>query len=161
MKKIIYILIIFFSGVIGFEIKRKYVEQRNLLVFLKSLFEYMLLNISFYRNNTHEIINNYLIMQKNKNAKYAKLFKKNDNFIVFNKEYFKNYNYKKELNEPIISYFNNLGIANIDLECANLKKMISYTDDNILKLNEEIKVKGDLYFKISLALGIVLVIMLW
>ena len=79
MRVYVYFFIIIIFGLIGYEIKRKYIEQKNILLFFKSLIEYLKLNITLYKSNVDEIINNYKIMQNNKNAKYVNLFLKNNN----------------------------------------------------------------------------------
>ena len=76
MRLLIFSLIIMFSGLIGYEIKKRYLEQKRFLIYLRSFLDYFQLNISIYKNNISEIINNYLIQQNNKNAKYDKIFLK-------------------------------------------------------------------------------------
>lgn len=161
MKLFVFVLIIFIFGVIGYEIKKKYIEQKNCLIFFKELFEYIHLNISIYKNNVVEIINNYLIMQKNKNAKYINIFPKNNKIIEINQKNLNNIIFDNDLTNIIKTYFDNLGKTNIDGECEKLKAILDVINGYILKTNTDIKSKGDLYFKIILAIGIVIVIILW
>ena len=161
MRLYIFFLIIFLFGLIGFEIKKRYIEQKNTLIFLKSFIEYLKINISLYKSNIQEIINNYIIMQNNKNAKYTNLFLKNNNLNAINIKNIKSNIYNKDLKIILETYFLNLGKENIDGEMKKTESILKVLDDMILKTNEEIKLKGDLYFKILLSIGLVLVIILW
>lgn len=161
MRVYIYFLIILIFGLIGYEIKRKYIEQKNTLLFFKSFIEYLKLNITLYKSNIDEIINNYKIMQNNKNAKYVNLFLKNSNL---NANIVKNINkciIEKDVKYLIETYFFNLGKENIDGENKKAETILKSINDSLLRINKEIKTKGDLYFKLMLALGIVVVILLW
>ena len=161
MRIYILVLIVIIFGVLGFEIKRKYVEQKQILLFLKTFIEYLKLNITLYKSDISEIINNYIIMQNNKNAKYVNLFLKNNNLTQINIKNIRNNVLCKDLKFIIESYFLNLGKENIDGENKKAELVINILNEKINKSNEEIKLKGDLSFKIILSLGIVLVIILW
>lgn len=161
MRIYILVLIVIIFGLLGFEIKRKYVEQKQMLLFLKTFIEYLKLNITLYKSDISEIINNYIIMQNNKNAKYVNLFLKNNNLTQINIKNIKNNILCKDLKFIVESYFFNLGKENIDGENKKAELVINILNEKINKSNEEIKLKGDLSFKIILSLGIVLVIILW
>jgi hypothetical protein len=161
MRIYILVLIVIIFGLLGFEIKRKYVEQKQILLFLKTFIEYLKLNITLYKSDISEIINNYIIMQNNKNAKYVNLFLKNNNLTQINIKNIRNNILCKDLKFIIESYFFNLGKENIDGENKKAELVINILNEKINKSNEEIKLKGDLSFKIILSLGIVLVIILW
>lgn len=161
MRLGLFILIIFFAGLIGFELKRKYIEQRNFLIYIKSFIEFLNINISIYKNNLNEIINIYLIQQNNKNAKYNKIFCKNNNLYAFNKEIIDKYIYEKDLNSAINLYLTNIGNFNVENECVKLNAINKLIEKYIFKSSEDIKSKGDLLFKICIVIGIVIVIFLW
>ena len=161
MRVYVYFFIIIIFGLIGYEIKRKYIEQKNILLFFKSLIEYLKLNITLYKSNVDEIINNYKIMQNNKNAKYVNLFLKNNNF---NANIIKNSNNcfnDKDTKNLIETYFFNLGKEDIVGENKKAEVILKSINDSLAKINKEIKTKGDLYFKLMLALGVVMVVLLW
>lgn len=161
MRVYVYFFIIIIFGLIGYEIKRKYIEQKNILLFFKSLIEYLKLNITLYKSNVDEIINNYKIMQNNKNAKYVNLFLKNNNF---NANIIKNSNNcfnDKDTKNLIETYFFNLGKEDIVGENKKAEVILKSINDSLAKINKEIKTKGDLYFKLMLALGVVMVVFLW
>ena len=161
MRVYIFFLIIFLFGLIGFEIKKRYIDQKNTLLFLKSFIEYIKMNISLYRLNIQEIINNYIIIQNNKNAKYVNLFPKNNNFNAINMKNIKNNILNKDLKLLIETYFFNLGKEDSCGEIKKAEQILMILDKMISKTNEEVKLKGDLYFKILLSIGIVMVIVLW
>ena len=161
MRVYVYFFIIIIFGLIGYEIKRKYIEQKNILLFFKSFIEYLKLNITIYKSNVDEIINNYKIMQNNKNAKYVNLFLKNDNL---NANIVKNANNcfnDKDIKILIETYFFNLGKEDIVGENKKAEVILKSINDSLAKINKEIKTKGDLYFKLMLALGVVMVVLLW
>lgn len=161
MRVYVYFLIIIIFGLIGYEIKRKYIEQKNILLFFKSFIEYLKLNITIYKSNVDEIINNYKIMQNNKNAKYVNLFLKNDNLKANIIKNINNYFSDKDIKILIETYFFNLGKEDIDGESKKAEVILKAINDSLAKINKEIKTKGDLYFKLMLTLGVVMVVLLW
>lgn len=148
-------------GYIGFEIKRKFIKQKDFLLFIESFLNYLYLNISIYKNNLDEIINNYLIQQNNKNAKYVDFLLKNNNLKRFDEKFYETLIYKEEIKYQLNAYFFKLGKGSVESECENAKGMISFIKNEIAKTNDDIKQKGDLYFKIWLAIGVVVDIILW
>lgn len=161
MRLVVFVTIILLFGFIGYEIKRKYIEQKEFLKFFKSFLDYFYLNISIYKNNISEIINNYLIQQNNKNAKYVKIFQKNNNLYEINKKIINDYIYSDELKLILDSYLNGIGKSDIKSECEKTKAVLKSVDIHLEKTTEDIKSKGDLYFKICLVIGVVVVIVLW
>jgi len=161
MRVYVYFFIIIIFGLIGYEIKRKYIEQKNILLFFKSLIEYLKLNITLYKSNVDEIIKNYKIMQNNKNAKYINLFLKNDNLKANIVKNINNYFDDKDIKVLIEIYFFNLGKEDIVGENKKAEVILKSIDESLKRINKEIKTKGDLYFKLMLALGVVMVVLLW
>ena len=161
MKFVIFGIIVILAGLIGFEIKRKYVEQKDFLEFLISFLNYSHMSISVYKTNIDEIINNYLIQQKNKNAKYTNIFTKCTKNYTINQQKIEKYIYDNELGLRLTAFFEMFGKMNLEEECVNIKSILKIIEVYSKKTTEEIKTKGDLYFKISLIIGVVVVILLW
>lgn len=161
MKIFLLSLVLLMFGYIGFEIKRKFIKQKDFLLFIESFLNYLYLNISIYKNNLDEIINNYLIQQNNKNAKFVSFLLKNNNLKRFDEKFHETLIYKEEIKYQLNAYFSNLGKSSVESECENTKGMISFVKNEIAKTNDDIKQKGDLYFKIWLAIGVVVDIILW
>lgn len=161
MKFVIFGIIVILAGLIGFEIKRKYVDQKNFLEFLINFLNYSHMSISVYKTNIDEIINNYLIQQKNKNAKYINIFTKYTKNYTINQQKIEKYIYDNELGLRLTAFFEMFGKMNLEEECINIKSILKTIEVYNMKTIEEIKTKGELYFKISLIVGVVIVILLW
>jgi len=161
MRLLIFGLIIIFSGLVGFEIKKRYIEQKRFLNYIRNFLEYFQLNISIYKNNINEIINNHLIQQNNKNAKYSKIFLKKHNLYSFNMENINQYIYNTDLKTSFKLFIDNIGKLDEFGEKEKIINIKNLIDAEINKTTEEIKNKGDLYFKLCLAIGVVLVLIIW
>lgn len=159
--KLTIILIIVLCGVIGFFVKSKYTNQVKILRELKNYFEFLLVNISIYKNDLSKINNNYLIVQNNKNAKFDNFFRKNNNFCDFNTKNIDEQILREDWRVQIHALILGLGKSDRELECEKLKKMIDYLSEWIVEAERQVKEKGDLYFKIWLAIGVVVGIVLW
>lgn len=161
MKYIILFLILVICGLVGLCVKNKYKKQKEMLEFLSLFMDYLYLNISLYKNNINEIINNYKIQQKNKNAKLIKLFQNSNNLQQINEDFLKLYVYNEECFVAIQLFFNALGTSTKEDECEKIKQLNLGLKSYILKTNDDIKNKGDLSFKIILAIGVMIAIVLW
>lgn len=161
MKFLVLFLILIVSGLMGLLIKNKYKNQKEILEFISNFLDYLYLNISIYKNNIIDIINNYKIQQKNKNAKYVNIFQNLNNIQLFNENFVKNYFYNIDYFDQIKLFFNSLGTNIKEEECEKIKQLNETIKGYIIKTNEDVKTKGDLYFKLCLTLGVVIDIILW
>lgn len=161
MKLILLIVIIFVFGLIGYLVKCKYIDQKEMLIFLEDFIIYLKTNISIYKNNIEEIVNSYKINLNGKNAKFCNFFLKNNNLTTFNEKLITNRIYNKNLQNYLIIYFFRLGKETVDYEIQNANKILELIKTNISVTEEEIRLKGDLYFKIWLSIGIAVSIILW
>lgn len=161
MKYIILFLILIICGLVGLSVKNKYKRQKEMLEFLSMFLDYLYLNISLYKNNINEIINNYKIQQKNKNAKFVKLFQNFNIFQPVNEDFLKLHIYNEECFAAIKLFFDTLGTGTKEDECEKIKQLNLGLKSYILKTNDDIKNKGDLSFKIILAIGVMIDIVLW
>lgn len=159
--KIVIVLIIVLFGLIGLFVKSRYTNQVKLLRELKNYFDFLLVNISIYKNDLSKINNNYLIMQNNKNAKFDKFFRKNDNLCDFNEKIIDEAILREDWRVQIQVLISGLGKSDKELECEKIKSMTSYLSGWISEAEKDAKEKGELYFKIWLGIGAVIGIILW
>lgn len=161
MKLVLIVCVILASGVIGFMLKNKYKLQKEFLMFLKNFLEFSLVNVGIYKNNLSEIINNFIIQQKNKNAKYVNFFQNNGKVYTFDLNFVNEWINDETCIYELKSFFGSMGKADKDGEYEKIKREINVLEGFISKAEKQEKEKGDLYFKISLAVGIALGIIIW
>lgn len=161
MKTIIILLVVFMFCYIGYFIKIKYKKQKLYLETIKEFIDYYKTNMFVFRNNIVEIIKSFKIIQKNKNAIGENIFKNSEKIYIFDKEFAENYVFDKELINYINNYLSNIGTQNFELENEKLDLFLKYINETILKTNKEIKMKGDLYFKVFIAIGLFAAIIIW
>ena len=161
MKIFLEICIILFFGSAGYFYKNKYKES---LKTLNMLHEFACLydsNISLFKNDLQEIINNYIITHKNKNANYCKFILKNDNIYQFNMEFLKNKIIDKNTFNVIQRYLIEIGKSEYEYEKEKNRKFEQFLTTKIIEENKLEKEKGGLGFKLMLALGAVVAIVIW
>ena len=161
MKILMEVCVIFLFGYVGFQYKKSFKEKEKCLVCLLDYVRFLDSNISLFKNNIIEIINNYKIMHKNKNANYINFVKNNDSKIKINEDILNNKIKNNEIVYYIVNALNNLGMGEYEQEKEKLKKIELFLENEINKANKESHEKGELYFKIFLAIGTVVGICLW
>lgn len=161
MRYFLFVIILVTCGVIGYHVKNKYKKQNDMLVYLYDFVEYLHINVLIYKNNISEIINNYLIQQNNKNAKFNNLFQKNSKISSINPDFLDNNIFDENIKSNIKTFMLNLGKSELRHECEKIAEFKNILKSQIDKTRVEIKSKGDLYFKIWLSIGLVIDIVLW
>ncbi len=161
MKYILIVSIVIIFGYIGFKQKQKIINQKKLV---ENIIEYITFynsNLSVFKTNLFEINSKYIIMQNNKNANNTSFILKNGNLYQYNYEFLK----KSLLNltelNLICTYFNEVGKFDYDTEKAKSNEILKVLSGAKQRLQNEIKSKGDLYFKLLLAIGAVIAIIIW
>ena len=161
MKLIIIILVIVIFGLIGNLIKQRYENECLFLRYIEDFVNYYYSNIALFKNNTVEIINNYIIMQENKNANYNNLFLKNGNLYSINDKILSKYILFSEDVLIIKQFLTAVGNNEYEYEIEKIKVFLNFLkrkkEESLLNL----KNKGVLYFKIMLSIGAVLAILIW
>jgi len=100
-------------------------------------------------------------MQNNKNAK-INIFKTNSaNICEFNINLIKNSLYNIQEIEVIERYFLQIGTGNYEYEKNKNKQLLEFLNKLKVAVDSDIKTKGELKFKILLAVGAVIAILLW
>lgn len=117
--------------------------------------------MTLFKNDVQEIIERYIIMQKNKNAKYCKLFLKNNNIYSFDKNILMLYLNNKTNNEIIEKYLSEIGKNDYEFEKEKNKNFEQFMAASIDNAEKMMNTNGNLVFKLSLAIGAVLGIVLW
>ena len=100
-------------------------------------------------------------MHKNKNANNIQIIKNKDNTIAFNEDIFIQTVSNKYSLKIIKDFFDNLGKCEYEFEIEKIKTFEDFLKGEISKARENVSLKGDLYFKISLAIGLVVGVLLW
>lgn len=161
MKILFVIIIIVIFGIIGILYKRKLEDEYRFLKYIQDFNNYFSSNVFLFKNNIVEIIDNYIIMQKNKNANFCNLFLKNGNIYEFNEKILKLYILSDDAREVIKLYLENLGKNEYSFEKEKLNEFNVILKQKIEESYNNLKSKGDLYFKLLLAVGAVIGILLW
>lgn len=161
MKIIITILIIICSWIVGYSYKQRFIKEEKLLLLIKEYLGFLKTNIVLFKNNIIDINNQYIIMHKNKNANNYKIYLKNSGYKTFDIEKIKITITKKDAQSIIVNYLETLGQCEYELEKERLDLFLNFINDELKNNKNNQKEKGDLYYKISLSIGIVLSILVW
>lgn len=161
MKLIIIILVIVIFGLIGNLIKQRYENECWFLRYIEDFVNYYYSNIALFKNNTVEIINNYIIMQENKNANYNNLFLKNGNLYSINDKILSKYILFSGDVLIIKQFLAAVGNNEYEYEIEKIKVFLNFLKRKKEESSLNFKNKGVLYFKIVLSIGAVLAILIW
>ena len=161
MKLIIIILVIVIFGLIGNLIKQRYENECWFLRYIEDFVNYYYSNIALFKNNTVEIINNYIIMQENKNANYNNLFLKNGNLYSINDKILSKYILFSEDVLIIKQFLTAVGNNEYEYEIEKIKVFLNFLKRKKEESSLNFKNKGVLYFKIMLSIGAILAILIW
>ena len=161
MKNLVIVFVVLCFSCIGYLFKQKYKNQKIFLEEIKDFLEYFKANMSVLDSNVIEIINSYKIIQNNKNAKCFNLFQNNENLVEFSANTLEKHIYNEKIIQILKNYFEDFGSKTHDFELEKLNNILGFLGDEIQKTEEEIKSKGDIWFKILIAVGLVFAIVLW
>lgn len=161
MKILFVIFIIIIFGIFGILYKRKLELEYLFLKYIQSFNNYFSSNVVLFKNNIVDIIDNYKIMQKNKNANFDNLFLKNGNIYEFDEKILKCYISNNDTVQVIKLYLESIGKNEYYFEKEKLNEFNIFIKQKIEQSYNNLKNKGDLYFKLLLAVGAVIGILLW
>ena len=161
MKIILILSIIMCFGFLGYLYKSRLQYELNFLKYVYSFHQFYSSNINLFKNNLVEIINSYIIMQKNKNAEYNQIFQNNGNIYSYNENFIDNVVKDIDTKKIIIEYFNSLGKAEYEFEKQKNIDFDKFFQYKIDEFSNICKNKGGLYFKLMLAIGAIVAIVLW
>ena len=149
------------SGMVGYLYKKRLKTSLELMVYIDDFIKFLNSNITLFKNNIVEIINNYKIMQKNKNANYDKIFEKSGEIYTINQDFINKIIINKDTSAIIFNYLNSIGNNEYEYEKEKLESFEKYLSNEICRANETYEKKGGLFFKLSLAIGCVISIIIW
>ena len=161
MKELAIISIVILSGVIGYMQKEKYIAEKNLLIYIKNFLLFYQLNIRVYNNDIVKIIDNYIIKHKNKSANYNNLFYKIKNIYQIDKNFLKEKIRNNLAFDLISNHLEYIGESDKPSEEERIKSTVDFIDEQIKVVEKDIKQKGDLWFKLSIAIGVAISIIIW
>ncbi len=161
MKIIAVVVIMLVGGYIALCYKNKLKQEYLLLNYIKGFFEFYVANIELFKENVDYIINNYIIMQKNKIANYNNLFLKNSNIYQINEEFINKTINNSNLKFAIINQLKQIGKNDFKYEKEKSKAMINFLSKEVDTAYENYNKKGGLYFKIIIAIAAVVSILIW
>lgn len=159
MKTLLIIFIMLTSGVVAYKYKNKFKLKIKAINELESYVNYYESNMDFYREDLYKINSNYNIMQENKNAK-SNIFALNNGVYALNNDYLLKI-LKAEEFEVISKYFIDIGKLEYDNEKVKNNAMIKYLNLKKSEFKEELKNKGEMWFKIILMMGAIVSIIVW
>lgn len=145
IKIVLIILIIIFTSLIGYFIKFHYINNLNFYIDCKNFIENYINEISFQKSRYQDIVSK---------MKFSEAFTK---FILHDIcPYYISNGDKIEL----ISFKESIGKFDIDGEISNSKNYLLKFNNKIQKGKEDIKCRGELYFKLSIVIGLIIAIIL-
>lgn len=161
MKSLLVVLIIIAFGVIGYKQKEKLINQKKLIDKIKEYVLFYDSNLSVFKNDLTMINSSYINMQNNKSANNVLFILKNDNLYQYNYELLKIKLKNCNELELITSFFRTIGSLEYKDEKTKNSEMINVLKNASMRFDNDIRTKGDLYFKILLAVGAVIGILIW
>lgn len=161
MKILICLIVLILCAGVGYALKWKAKKEQDFLEYLKDFTNYFLANISLFKNNVVAIIDNYNITQKNKNAKFSEIFEKTSNFYQIESKNVARYISDEANKNVICEFLKNVGSNEYDYERKKAEDFMKFLDEKIQYTKKEKIKKSDLNFKLFLAVGAVICIIIW
>lgn len=161
MKFFVLITIFILICLVGYFFKEKYKRQKLLLEKIDEFLIFYKSKIVVSKSNVIDVINEYKIMQNNKNANLQNIFENNDNLYKFNEIFAKRYIFDENLIKLITAYFENIGSGNQEFELEKVNGILEIIKEQLEKTTKEIQTKGEVGFKLFIAIGLVVLILLW
>lgn len=160
MKIFSVVIIVGMCGVVGYNYKSSITKKLELLKLLRKYTEFVESNLTLFKTDLLKINNKFIIMQKNKNAECLQNIL-NNTTLKSNNTYFYKVIKDKDVCEIIISFMSELGKGEYDFEIEKINRFLLFLNKQITKCEDDVKNKGDLFFKLSLAVGAVLGVCIW
>lgn len=161
MKILVEIIIVAGFGIVGYLYRQNFKNRLSILKTLLDFVENYDSKLTLFKSNMHEIINDYVIMQKNKNANNFNLFQNINNIYYFNKKYFEKQIQSLDAVSIVSRYFDEMGKGEYEFEKEKNKNFKEYLKLSISKAEGDLNKKGNLGFKLFLLIGATVGILVW
>lgn len=161
MKLLICLVVFLLSSSAGLMYKQKLKNELDLLLYIQNFEKFLSGNISLFKIDVVEIIESYKNTQKEKTAKFSNLFVKNASVYAINEEILNKYISDKNKSKTIFNFLQSLGKSEYEFEIEKNKNFEKYMATAIEESQKKFTNSGNLYFKLSMALGAVLCILIW
>lgn len=161
MKIVLVSSVVLCFGLFGYFYKQKLKHENIAYKFLKEYTEFLKENINLFKENLVEINNKFIIMQKNKNANQHNLIIKNANNMPDCIEKIKVLILNRFDFCLVETFFESLGKNDFEFEKERILSFEKHIKEKEKTTNENMKTKGEMWFKIMLAVGAIVGILLW
>lgn len=159
MKIVLFALLFSVCGALGYGYKYKLNQKSNLLNFLYEFCKFYDSNMTLFKNNIVEIIDKFKREENFKN--FHQFFVSESGIYRFDKAFLQKFLSEGSELMIIDNYFSGLGKNDYEYEKEKNKNFEAYIKSALEKARKVAEQKGGLCFKLSLALGAVLCIVLW
>ena len=161
MKIILIICVMCASGYVGFMLRQKLKIEHKMASFLLDFEKFYNSNMTLFKNDVVAIIDGFVASRNKKNGENFEIFEKTNNIYNFNTALLEKCFKSKTAVAVSSEYLNSLGKNEYEFEKEknkNFEEFISKVCDESLKSYEK---KGSMIFKLCLAIGAVLSIIIW
>lgn len=151
-------LIIFGAFVfIGFHIWRTYKQRRDFFADLVRFCDHLTTEINFSKNTIEQVINRYIDTY---NPQFAEVLLKYSHLLAENADITRQKLGEFIERDDVVDFFFELGKHSVHEECEKIKSARLRFDSLYLNAREKLSREASIYFKISIILGIGVVILL-
>lgn len=159
MRILVVVILMFVFSVAAYKYKNKFRLKIKLAEEIISYVEFYETNISFYKENLYKINSRFNIMQENKNAKNICLQLNNNIYLLNNKILFKTFD--SGCCDIINKYFSEIGQSDYCYEKDKSDNILKFLTKLKNEAKEDLKTKGEMWFKIILMIGVLISIIIW
>lgn len=161
MKILLCVLIFCTSGLVGYLYKKRLQTNFDFLEYLLSYLNFLSSNITLFKNNVVEITKNFMQLENDKNKKYGQLFVTENGILKTDEKVLKSYISDEASLAVIKNFLVDIGKNDYEFEKEKIKNFELYLKSEREKAKQNFEKKGGLYFKLSLALGALICIIIW
>ena len=161
MKSFSIIFIMTVSFFVGYLYKNRINNELNFLIYMKNFAEYLKSNINLFKNNIVQIIDEFLLINHTKNAKFNQIFEKNTEIYQFSKKNIEKMISNNQISFLVFNFLNTLGTNDYEFEGEKINDFINTLNTYIVSFTQMKKEKGELFFKLSLSVGAIISILVW